>query len=604
MDCENIFKAVCDSMHLQEVITAYSNTTFNGKKCRCMFHNDRTPSFSLYERDGKELWNCFGCNAGGDVINWVERFFNLKPLEAARKLNEDFGLGLKVGRHLSKADKQRLSEFERRRKIEAAWMSWQRQHELTEIDNVKNLEQQMKSTADIWAKAALQAEIDRLNYNLDTIDDRTENEWESLYLSENGIDQSEGDFMKIFAAAEGIADADKDGVEKGKTMVDEKEKFSIETLEKWLAAAGKKAEYNEISRRVDYSGFDNELDVLLPDTTAALIYSDIAGNYKFCNPTLISDYLKIIGGRNSYNPVLRLLGTYEWDGADRLEAFYNMLHIPVGDDLSRILLKKWMMQAVSLQHNSLKNPFGSDGFLVLQGDQGFGKSWLCEKLALRADLYGTSKKLDFRIKDTLIETTSTFITELGEGGRTFCSNNDELKAFITSPIDEFRVPFGRTSCRYPRHTSFIATVNDPDFITDVTGSRRFWVVPLSEQIDLNMMEKFDFIQLWKQVQDIVKNEGLQAFRLTPAEHKTLAERNGCFGRLLASELEVANILAKHPDENQYQYISVTEFIEAFDILKNYSPIVVGKALTKLGYPDIKRKIGGKVARVRLLPTAK
>jgi len=38
---------------------------------KCPFHDDSTPSLSVSPEKG--LWNCFGCNAGGDAITWVEK---------------------------------------------------------------------------------------------------------------------------------------------------------------------------------------------------------------------------------------------------------------------------------------------------------------------------------------------------------------------------------------------------------------------------------------------------------------------------------------------------------------------------------------------------
>lgn len=35
----------------------------------CPFHPDKNPSLSVNEEKGS--WHCFGCNAGGSVIDWV-----------------------------------------------------------------------------------------------------------------------------------------------------------------------------------------------------------------------------------------------------------------------------------------------------------------------------------------------------------------------------------------------------------------------------------------------------------------------------------------------------------------------------------------------------
>ena len=59
----------------------------------CPFHKDRTPSLRLYP-DG---FYCFGCGAGGSVIDFVGRLFHLDPLGAVRRLDQDFHLGLSVG---------------------------------------------------------------------------------------------------------------------------------------------------------------------------------------------------------------------------------------------------------------------------------------------------------------------------------------------------------------------------------------------------------------------------------------------------------------------------------------------------------------------------
>ena len=61
-------------------------------KTNCIWHNDRNPSLSF--KDG--YCKCFSCGAGGSSIDLVMQLHGLSALEAAKRLNADFALGLDV----------------------------------------------------------------------------------------------------------------------------------------------------------------------------------------------------------------------------------------------------------------------------------------------------------------------------------------------------------------------------------------------------------------------------------------------------------------------------------------------------------------------------
>jgi len=54
--------------------------------CRCPFHEDRNPSFSI--SGNGQLWNCFGGCGGGDAVTFLERAGNLSNTEACRQIVE------------------------------------------------------------------------------------------------------------------------------------------------------------------------------------------------------------------------------------------------------------------------------------------------------------------------------------------------------------------------------------------------------------------------------------------------------------------------------------------------------------------------------------
>ena len=88
----------------------------SGRRARCIWHSpDRHPSLTFKG----SYCRCFACNNGGSSIDLVAKLFGLSPLEAARKLDADFALGL-ADRPLarpsgpSRAQKRREAEEWRR----------------------------------------------------------------------------------------------------------------------------------------------------------------------------------------------------------------------------------------------------------------------------------------------------------------------------------------------------------------------------------------------------------------------------------------------------------------------------------------------------------
>lgn len=59
----------------------------------CPFHKEKTPSFTV--DTSKQLYHCFGCGEGGDVINFVEKIENMEFVEAVEFLAKKIGYTLK-----------------------------------------------------------------------------------------------------------------------------------------------------------------------------------------------------------------------------------------------------------------------------------------------------------------------------------------------------------------------------------------------------------------------------------------------------------------------------------------------------------------------------
>lgn len=83
----NIFEAVKNSVTTRQAAEMYGIQVRRNSMARCPFHNDRNPSMKVDRR-----FHCFGCQADGDVIDFVGRLYGLSSKAAAEKLAADFGI--------------------------------------------------------------------------------------------------------------------------------------------------------------------------------------------------------------------------------------------------------------------------------------------------------------------------------------------------------------------------------------------------------------------------------------------------------------------------------------------------------------------------------
>lgn len=81
----------------------------------CPLHREKTPSLKLYD-DGS--WHCFGCGKGGGSIDLEMELYDLKPLDAVRRLNDDFRLGLPLDKPPDKAER---AAAQHRRKLQGSF---------------------------------------------------------------------------------------------------------------------------------------------------------------------------------------------------------------------------------------------------------------------------------------------------------------------------------------------------------------------------------------------------------------------------------------------------------------------------------------------------
>lgn len=428
-----------------------------------------------------------------------------------------------------------------------------------------------------------------------------------------GLDEAKKRLLDAVSAAPIIAQKEKKIKSGGNIFELQKPTLTAETLTEFFEENGISIRKNLITKRLEIRGFENENKEFLESNIVTLVRQRVADDYKMTTYENVEGSISVIASRNVFNPVIEFLERYTWDGKERTLELIQLMGIE-RDPLSCELLTRWLYQCIVMLYNDINKPFGAEGVLILQGEQATGKTSLLRALSLadsgNPDFFREGQSIDFRDKDTYIRAVSCWIAELGEIESTFRSDVEKLKAFVTQPRDTYRKAYGRADETSLRRTSFAGTCNGDKILVDPTGNRRFWVIPIPRRIPYEEIQKFDFVQLWKQIQedffrvrhDYGRSQAL--FRLTPDQIERLSERNRGFEKPLLALPEIEDIIAADPPrgfERKERYMTVTEFIQMHDPLKKYNAVTVGKALEKLGYKTEIKRIGGAFGKYKLLP---
>jgi len=203
--------------------------------------------------------------------------------------------------------------------------------------------------------------------------------------------------------------------------------------------------------------------------------------------------------RNSFNPLVEKLVQFntEWDQKPRLDNWlFDYLNAEAHDNIDEQEEKKyikrvgamWMIGAVA---RAFEAGCKVDTMLILEGEQGDGKSSLLNELSLGYFLELTTSLV--RSKDVVDSMLGKWIVELPEL-KALSGDTDSNKAFLTKQTDKERLSYERFGKDFPRRCIFIGTTNEDRYLKDLTGNRRFWPVKVGRAEKSKLKE--DLAQLW------------------------------------------------------------------------------------------------------------
>ncbi len=212
---------------------------------------------------------------------------------------------------------------------------------------------------------------------------------------------------------------------------------------------------------------------------------------------------KVVDDR-SYHPIRDFFQNLpEWDGVKRVETALVDYLGAEDTPYVRAVTRKLLCAAYVRVHNP---GIKFDNMIVLNGDQGIGKSTFIAKLG--GEWYSDSLNLsDMNDKTAAEKLQGYWILEIGELAGMKKADLDKVKAFISRQDDKYRASFGRRVTPHPRQCVFFGTTNNENgYLRDITGNRRYWNVKVTGRGKHKAWELDDDTvrQIWAETKVIAK----------------------------------------------------------------------------------------------------
>lgn len=235
---------------------------------------------------------------------------------------------------------------------------------------------------------------------------------------------------------------------------------------------GDRLRLNEMTGKPEYKDPVRHIWREWTDTEESRMRAYFERTYSMYSQNKLQDALLIYFNGHKVNPLLDILNNLVWDGKPRVEHFLH--DVMKADDSDYIRECSRLIFAGGI-HRAYQPGCKFDDMIVLIGGQGAGKSTIVRWLNIDDQFYQEIKTISG--KEGIEAIRGVWIGEVSElMAMTRVKEAEAVKAYITSQKDSYRPPYQKNVQTIPRRCVFIGTTNNPQFLTDKTGNRRFYPV--------------------------------------------------------------------------------------------------------------------------------
>ena len=238
---------------------------------------------------------------------------------------------------------------------------------------------------------------------------------------------------------------------------------------------------------------------LMEDADATDVRLALADLYALqASVTLTHEMMVFVARMLRYHPVRDWLEGLRWDGTPRMSRLLSHYAGCADNPLHATLSRRFMISCVA----RIMQPGAKvDTVLILAGPQGYGKSTFFRALA-GAEWFRDSA-IDLRNKDAYMALRGAWLYEMAELAAMRPRDAETVKAFLSAQVDHYRPPYGRNQVEQARQCVFVGTTNEPSFLSDPTGARRFWPATVETMPRTAEVER-DRVQLWAEAVEAYK----------------------------------------------------------------------------------------------------
>ena len=269
---------------------------------------------------------------------------------------------------------------------------------------------------------------------------------------------------------------------------------------------------------------------------------------------------------------------------------------PSADRLWRACFKKWFVAMVA---SWMKDEVVNHTVLVLIGRQGiFKTTWLERLIPPELREYSSKLPLSGQItKDDRLRLCENAMLNIDELDAICGREMNIVKSLLTSTDVNERAAYGRLKERRVRLASFCASTNNREFLTDITGNRR-WLPFEVESIQNPFHSIIPYEQIYAQAVYLIE-QGWYMYWFDLEEIEELEKHNEEF-RAMENEEQLIPILFDIPAEGRGEFMTTAQISERLvtygNIKKPMALSRLGVVMSSMGYRSVTR--GNRQARLR------